>query len=112
VVCATTAEAIAAVDRLITTRLERNLCDAAALAARCLEHFASGTTTAAATATAVRGTSRFPSGTALRATAWLVGEALHREELLLPGRKRELRSAVNASEHFICVHERANLLRF
>jgi hypothetical protein len=103
VVGAATAKAVPAIDRLISARLERNFRDAPALAAGCLEHLASGTTSAAAAA-AVRRTSGLASRAAFRATAGLIGKALHREELLLAGGKRELRSAVNAGKHFVCIH--------
>jgi hypothetical protein len=104
VVGAATAKAVPAIDRFISARLERNFRDAPALAAGCLEHLASGASSAAAAAAAVRRTSGLASRAAFRATAGLIGKALHREELLLAAGKRELRSAVNAGKHFVCIH--------
>jgi len=98
-------ETIAAIDRLVASRLKRNLGNAAALAARCFEHFPlAGAAAATAAATAVRRATGFTRGTAVRAATWLIGKALHCEKLLFAGGERKLLSAVNAGEHFVCIH--------
>jgi hypothetical protein len=77
-------EAVAAIDGLVTARLERHFGHASALTARRREHFTSAAAgTAAAAAAAATGTSGLTGGTAIRATARLIGKALHREKLLL-----------------------------
>jgi hypothetical protein len=95
-------EAIPAVNRLIASRLERNLRDAATLAASGFEHLA--LSAAAATAAALRAAG-LAGGAAIGATVRFIGEALHCEELLLAGRERELASAIDAREHFGRIHE-------
>jgi hypothetical protein len=83
--------------------LERNLGNAAALAARGLEHFAA--LAAAHTGAAARCvTHLLASLTAIGATIRLVLEAFAGVELLLAGRERELASTVHAVQHFINVH--------
>jgi hypothetical protein len=95
-------ETVAAVDRLVSPRLERDLGNPAALAAGCLEHLA-GSTSAGATVGRPPGLAR---GTAIRATAWLVGKSLHGKKFLLAGGKRERPAAINARERFICIHQK------
>jgi hypothetical protein len=97
-------ETIAAINRLVASRLKRNLGNAAALAARCFEHFPLASATAA-TAAAVRRATGLARGTAIRAATWLIRKALHCEKFLFAGSERELLSAVNAGEHFVCIHE-------
>jgi hypothetical protein len=99
VVRPTAREAVSAIDRLVSARLERNLGDTPALAAGCLEHF-----TCAAAPSAVRRASGFACRAALRAAARLVGKALHCEKLLFAGGERELLPAVSAGERFVCIH--------
>ncbi|HEV3092781.1 MAG TPA: hypothetical protein VGX91_15175 [Candidatus Cybelea sp.] len=96
-------EAVAAIDRFVASRLERDFRDAAALAARRFEHLALASAHTASAA-AVRGTSGFTRCAAIRAAAGLVGEALHCEKLLFARSEWELLSAIHASEHFVCIH--------
>jgi hypothetical protein len=63
--------------------LERHFGHASALTARRREHFTSAAAGTAAAAAAATGTSGLTGGTAIRATARLIGKALHREKLLL-----------------------------
>jgi len=104
-VAGTRLEAIAAVHRLIAAGLERNLGNAAALAARGLVHFAALTAAAAHTRAAARAVAhllaRLP---AIGATVWLILETFAGVELLFAGRERELASTVHAVQHFINVH--------
>ena len=59
---------------------------------------------AGAAAAAVRRATGFACGTAVRAATWLIRKALHCEKFLFPGSERKLLSAVNAGEHFVCIH--------
>jgi hypothetical protein len=93
---------IAAINRLVASRLKRNLGNAAALAAGCLEHFPLAAATGAAAA--VRRATGFACRTAVRAAAGLIRKALHCEKFLFPGSERKLLSAVNAGKHFVCIH--------
>ncbi|HLI96296.1 MAG TPA: hypothetical protein VKT72_09425 [Candidatus Baltobacteraceae bacterium] len=96
-------EAIAAIDRLVTARLERYLGNAAALAARGLEHFTA--LAAAHSAAAARAVAHLLARlAAIGATVRLVLETFAGVELLLAGRERELTSTVHAVQHFINVH--------
>jgi hypothetical protein len=98
-------EAVAAIHRLVAARLERNLGDAAALAARGLEHFATLSTAAAHTGSAAgAGAHLLASLTAIGATVRLVLEAFAGIELLFTSGERELTSAVHTVQHFIDVH--------
>src|SRR5581483_1303210 len=107
-------EAARAVDGLVGARLERHVGHAAALRAHRLEHLAraAGVAAAVAAATAVAAVAvvghataaahaGLARGAALRAAPGLVGEALLREELLLPGRESELLAALPADERTI-----------
>src|SRR6185437_14213745 len=85
-------EAVAAIDRLVSARLERHLGNAAALAARRLEHLAM-----AASAAALRA-ARLAGGAAVAAAIGLIREALHRIEFLFAGGEGELASAIHAGE--------------
>jgi hypothetical protein len=101
-------EAVAAVDRLVATRLERHFGRLPALAASRLEHLAAtaarrSTVTAAAAATA--GTALGLAGrAAFGTTIGFILEAFAREELLLSRTKNELAVTINAAQGFICVH--------
>ena len=75
-------ETIAAINRLVASRLKRNLGNAAALAARRLEHFPLAA--AAAATTPVGRATSFPSRTAVRAAARLIRKAFHCEKFLFP----------------------------
>ncbi|MGC2242766.1 MAG: hypothetical protein WBA06_03985 [Candidatus Aquilonibacter sp.] len=102
-------ETIAAVHRLVAARLERHFGHAAALAASCAEHLALATATAVSAAagttrTATTTAGCLTGGTTIGATVRLVGKALHGEELLLAGRKRELARTINAVQKFILIH--------
>jgi hypothetical protein len=94
---------IAAINRLVASRLKRNLGNAATLAARGLEHFPLAAAAAATTTTIGRATS-FAGRTAVRATTWLIRKALHGEKFLFACGERELLSTVNAGKHFVCIH--------
>jgi hypothetical protein len=78
-------EAVAAVNRPAGPRLKRNFRNAAALAARRLEHFAS----AAAAGASLSSGRCFTSGAAIAATAGFVGKALTGKKLLLACRELE-----------------------
>jgi hypothetical protein len=99
---ATRREAIATVDGLVSARLERNFGHAAALAASGFEHFALAAAAAAGAATATA--SGLAGRAAIGTTVRLVGEALHRVELLLARGKGKLAPAIHAGQHFIGVH--------
>src|SRR5579864_5592323 len=103
-------ETIAAVNRLVAARLKRNFGDAAALAARCLEHLALRTAVAAAaaTATAASAARGFARCAAIRAPARFVGEAFAGVKFLLACGELERARAIDAIEVFICVHERVS----
>ena len=87
-------EAIAAIDGLVAARLERNFRHTAALAAGRAEHLALAAAASSESATAAAALTSATGGltrrTAIRAAVRFVGKALHGEELLLTGRKREL----------------------
>lgn len=86
-------EAIAAVDGLVAARLERNFRYTAALAAGRAKHLAlaaAAAESATASAALASATGRLTRRTAIRAAVRFIGKALHSEELLLAGRKREL----------------------
>ena len=89
-------EAIAAVHGLIATRLEGNLGLLAAVSADSGEHFALRAGIAIG---------RTESGTALRAAARLVLEALLRIESLLGSSKDEFLAAVTANEGLVLIHD-------
>ena len=91
-------EAVAAVYRLVATRLERNFRYSAALAASRFEHFA---LPAVAFTTAASRTSRFAGRAAVGAAIGLIGKALAGEKFLLTGRERELTSTINTGQRFI-----------
>jgi hypothetical protein len=102
-------ETIAAVDRFVATRLERNFRDAATLAARCTEHFALGTAAAAAATRATSATRSAAAGSFTRratigATIGLICKALHSKKLLFAGRKRKLARTIDAVQVFILIH--------
>ena len=90
-------EAVAAVDRLVATRLEGNLSLLAAVRADRGEHL---------TLRAGVPVSGAESGAALRAAARLVLEALLGVELLLGSREDEFLAAVAANEGFVLIHNR------
>ena len=90
-------EAIAAVHGLIAARLEGNLGLLAAVSADRREHLA------LRTGIAILRTER---GTALRAAARLILEALLRIESLLGSSKDEFLAAVTANEGFVLIHIR------
>jgi len=95
-------EAVAAIHRLVSARLERHFGYSAALAAGGFEHLAAPRRGTATAATA--GPAGFACRTALRATARLVREALGGVELLFAGGKWEGTAAVDARQRFILVH--------
>ena len=88
-------EAIAAVNRLIATRLERNLSLLAAVSADRGEHLT------LRTGGAILSTER---STALRAAARLVLEALLSIERLLRRAEDELLVAITTNEGFVLIH--------
>ena len=88
-------EAIAAVDGLVATRLERNLSLLAAVSADRSEHLALRTGGAVLSA---------ERSTALRAAARLVLEALLSIERLLRRAEDELLVAIAANEGFVLIH--------
>ena len=101
-----TLEAVAAVDGLVTPRLERHFCRAAAAAAGRAEHLP---LTAAAAAVKARSAAaaallRFTRSPAIRATARLVLETLLGIELLLAGGEGELLSTIHACDKLIGIH--------
>ena len=92
-------ETIPAIDGLVAAGLKRNLRDAAALAARGLEHLA------LAGASAMRSAAGgFTRGPAIAASARFVRESFTRKELLLARRERECASAIDAGKGFVGVH--------
>ena len=107
-VARTRLEAVAAINRLVSAGLERNFGNAAALAARGLEHLALASAATAAALVATAAPAGLASRATIGATVRLVGEALHREELLLAGGERELTSAIHAGQHFCGVHKLTN----
>jgi hypothetical protein len=102
-------EAISAIDRLISARLERKFRHTAAGAARRGEHFAVSAAKAAARSAAFLTAAACLTGrTAITATARLIGKAFARKKLLFARGERERRSAVNAIQVFILVHKRVS----
>jgi hypothetical protein len=103
-------EAVAAVDGLVATRLERHFCRLSALAAGRLEHLAataarrSAAAVASATAAAASAALGLTGRPALWTTIRLVLEAFACEELLFAGTEYELAIAIDAAQGFICVH--------
>jgi hypothetical protein len=97
-------EAVFAVDRLVAARLERNFRYAAALTAGRLEHLTALAAAAAVATAAAFAAAGFASGTAIGAAVGLIGEALLREKLLFTRGECERLSAIDAVQHFICVH--------
>ena len=106
-------EALAAIDRFVTARLEGDFRRAAALAANRLVHLAltaSATVTAAAATAAVgRAASRggalgLTGRPTIGATVGLVLETFGGKKLLLAGAERKLRVAVRTGQTFISVH--------
>ncbi|HEX5274398.1 MAG TPA: hypothetical protein VFW34_03915 [Candidatus Rubrimentiphilum sp.] len=83
--------------------MERNFRYAAALAARCGEHFALTAVAFTAAAAASR-TARLAGCAAIGAPAGFVGEAFAGEEFLLAGRECELTSTINTGQRFIGIH--------
>lgn len=90
------AETIAAVNRTVVARLERNAAGLATGSADCLEHLAS-----AAIATRVLLASVAAGLAALR----FVGEAFFREEFLLTRGKGEFLPAILADDDLVVVHK-------
>jgi len=90
------AEAIVAVDRSVTPRLEGNLGIFAALRADSREHLPP----LAVTAVAIKGFG-LARGTAFGATLWLIGVATGLELLLLFRRKHEVCTTVGAGKGFV-----------
>ena len=90
-------KAIAAVHGLVATGLEGNLGFLAAVGADGREHLALRAGAAVLSA---------EGGTALRAAAGLVLEALLGVELLLGSREDELLAAIAANEGFVLIHNR------
>jgi hypothetical protein len=88
--------------------LKRNLRDAAALTARCFEHFALSAVAAAAVSAAAVASGCFTRCAAIRATARFVRKPFAREEFLFANREGERSSAIDAIEIFIFVHERVS----
>jgi hypothetical protein len=104
-------ETVAAVNRFVSARLERNFGRSSALAANRLEHLAltSAATAAAVTtagiATAATGRTLSLTGSAaIGATVWFVLKAFGGEKFLLSGAKGELRVTIRASQDLISVH--------
>ena len=92
-------EAIAAQDRPVGTRLERNLTVFPALGANCVVHLARRSIAGTASGVALA------SDTAGFATLRLVREALFGEKFLLVGSKGEFLSAIFADDSFVAVHQ-------
>jgi hypothetical protein len=109
---ATAGEAVAAVDGLVATRLERHFGRLTALAAGRLEHLAAtaarsstaATGAVASTAAAARTALGLTGRAAFGATVGLILEAFAREELLFSGAENELTVAINAAQGFISIH--------
>jgi hypothetical protein len=98
-------EAIAAIHRLVSPRLERHFGYAAALAARGLVHLPALTAAAAHPGPAAGlGTHLFARLTAIRTAVGLVLKTFAGVKLLFACSESELASAVNAVQHFINVH--------
>ncbi|HEX8807291.1 MAG TPA: hypothetical protein VF741_10085 [Candidatus Aquilonibacter sp.] len=100
---------IAAVHRLIATRVEWHLGHTAAIAAGRLEHLTRTRGTFAATtshATAVLRAHGFARGTAIGATVRFVLKTFLLVKALLTGAEDELPATIHAVQHLIDVHER------
>ena len=91
-------EAVAAINRTVIARTERNLGFYATRRASYVEHFALLTGTAAETTTVVL---LFASSAALGATARLIGEAFLSIKFLLGCGEYELYAAIAASQVFV-----------
>ena len=91
------AEAIAAINGAVITRLERNFAGSAAFGAHGVEHLALATVTA----TSVSLTGITAGFAALR----LIGEALFSEKLLLTRSEGEFLAAVFADDCLVLIHE-------
>src|SRR5690242_16637232 len=91
-------EAIAAVNRLVAARLERNFRYAAALAASCFEHLAprSAVTSAVAATDRASAARSFACRTAIRASAGFVRKAFAGIKFLFVCGERERASAIDA----------------
>ena len=103
-------KAIATVDRLIAARVERDLGDAAAVAARCREHLARAAGALAAAHSTATGPHLLAGLTAVGAAVWLVLKAFLLVKALFARTEDKLTSAVHTVEHFIYVHETRNSL--
>ena len=90
-------EAVVAVDGTVTAGLERHACFLATGTARGAEHFA-GTAAHAAGAPAFAAAT---CGSAVRATAWLIAEALGLMEFLLAGCEGECCPTVATGKNFV-----------
>ena len=93
-------EAVAAVDRFVTARLERNLASLPAFRANCVKHHALSAVIAASVVTRM-----LLCISARLAALGFVGETLFGVELLLAGSKGELLSAIFADDGLVAVHE-------
>lgn len=96
-------EALAAVDRLVATRLERHLCLLTALRAGHAEHLARRARTIPrpvkrAAAVVARRPIGFARTPAIRAPARFVLKSFLREELLLAGSKGKFLAAIDAGQ--------------
>ena len=89
-------EAIAAVNRLVASRLERHFGRTSATAACRAEHLALTAAESAAAIAAARGPAGLPSLTAIGAAIGFVLEAFLSIEFLLAGSKCKLRAAIDA----------------
>lgn len=114
-------EAVRAVDRAVTARLERNTSRAATLGTHGIEEFTLATAHAAATV-ATTATGRVPAAgiaaslvgaAAVGAAGRPVGEALLLVEALLTGREDEFLTAIAASQRHVLeiLHEAYSLFR-
>jgi hypothetical protein len=98
-------EAIPAINRFVTARLERNHGVGAAAGADRRIHLTLGTAVESATV-AVETGFLFPGGTAGRATSRLIGETLGSKKLLLTGGEGELLIAFLTHFDFVLIHEK------
>jgi hypothetical protein len=96
---------VATVHRLITARVERDFCDAAALATRRRKHLAGSATAHAIAASGITGTHGFARLPAIRTAVRLVLEALLLVKTLLARAKNEITPTVDARERLIDVHD-------
>jgi len=95
------AEAIAAVNRLVAARLERDFRYAATLTAGRFEHLATAAATAETTAAAAAAAGCLTCRAAITAAARLIGESFAGKKFLLACREWERTSAISAIECFI-----------